>query len=164
LRAYFTNLESDFVVPIVARYGLRLDEIDTNQWYSLQLYYDIDKEIYQGINGSEALVAIGKATIANMLSRSSYVDLEDYLLNGLTTLAARDFIRNVPETFGFFVSKIAPNRFRLQSNLPAANETIYGAVWEACRMLKHPDQTFTLIPVEGFPGNDICATFEVQLG
>jgi len=161
VKSYFDNLESDMFLPVLERHNLRPNEMSDDQWYPLQVYYDIDKEIYKGVNGASALVAIGKATMANLLSRTTYTTLEDYLVNGLGTIAGRSFIRNVPDSFGFVVTKIGNKHFHIKSNMPSANESIYGSLWEACRLLKGEKETFRINPIIGYPGNDISATFEV---
>ena len=162
VKSYFHNLERDIFAPVLERYGLSLDSIGDEDWYPLQLYYDIDKEIYNGANGSSALVAIGKATMANLLSLVSYESLEDYLTNGLNSIATRAFIRNVPSDFGFIVTKLDAQKYQVKSNIPSANESAYGSLWEACRLLKQEDEKFVVKAVEGYPGNDICATFEIS--
>lgn len=161
VKSYFNNLEQDVFLPVLEKHHLKRDEIEDGGWYPLQLYYDIDMEIYKGLNGSSALVAIGKATMANLLARVSYKSLEDYLLNGLSTISGRSFIRNVPAEFGFVVTKIGEKHFHIKSNMPSANESIYGSLWEACRLLKEENETFRINPIIGYPGNDVSATFEV---
>lgn len=162
VKSYFNNLEESIVLPVLERHNLRVDTMDDGDWFPLQLYYDIDKEIYNGANGSNALVAIGKATMANLLSRTTYKGIEDYLVNGLSTIAGRSFIRNVPANFGFIVTKVEDKRYHVKSNLPSANESVYGSLWEACRLLRAEGESFTVTPVAGYPGNDISATFEIS--
>ncbi len=164
VKGYFHNLERDIVAPVLGRYNIDPEKISDGEWYPLQLYYDIDKEIYKGPNGSTALVAIGKATMANLLSLVTYKTLEDYITQGLNSIATRSFIRNVPSNFGFIATKLDHQRYQVKSNMPAPNESIFGSLWEACRLLKKETESFSVIPVEGYPGNDICATFEIKWG
>jgi len=164
VKSYFENLERDVVAPVLGRYNLEVGNINPDDWYPLQLYYDIDKEIYKDPNGSSALVAIGKATMANLLALLPYKTLEDYILHGLNSIATRSFIRNVPSNFGFIVTNLGHQHYRVKSNMPAPNESVFGSLWEACRLLKKENESFTVTPVEGYPGNDVCATLEIRWG
>lgn len=164
VKSYFVNLAQETFAPVLEKYDLHLEDIDEDEWYTLQLYYDIDMEIYKNSGGSSALVAIGKATMANLLSQLPYKSIGDYFDNGLNSIATRAYLRNVPAEFGFIVSKLGEKHYRISSNLPASNETVYGSLWEACRILSQEGESFTVKPVEGYPGNDICATFEVYWG
>lgn len=163
VKVYFSNLESNIINPVLEKHGLSLDSIQDDQWYPLQMYYDIDAEIFKGPNGASALVAIGKASMANLLSTGAYTSIEDYLDNGLNSITSRGYTRNVPPTFGFIVTRLGEKHYQVKSNIPAANETVYGSLWEACRLLKKDSEKFVVKPVHGFPGNDICATFEIEL-
>ncbi len=163
VKVYFSNLESHIVEPVLKRHGLSLDMIQDDQWYPLQMYYDIDAEILKSPSGSSALVAIGKASMANLLSTGAYASIEDYLSTGLNSITTRGYVRNAPPTFGFIVTKLGEKHFQVKSNLPASNETVYGSLWEACRLLKQEGENFVVRPTEGYPGNDICATFEIEI-
>lgn len=162
VKGYFNNLQQDSIQPILDQYNLKSEDIDDNGWYPLQTLYDVDKEIYKQPGGNLNLVAVGKAIASNVLD-SSITDLEEFLnvhLNRTATTA----IRNVPEGFGYIVEKIGHQHYRITSNVPTSNDTVYGYLWEVCRLLKKPTEEFVLTPISGYPGNQEAAVLEVKWG
>ncbi|MEL6309328.1 MAG: hypothetical protein AAFN11_18510 [Chloroflexota bacterium] len=162
VRANFTNLVPEIWNPILEKYDLKASDIDDNAWYPYQLALDLTRQVANQPGGQSALVANGKS-IAENLNTDEIKDIEDFLTVWMERIV-KSALRNIPDDMGYIVEKVDDQHFRVASNIPADNDTIYGYMWESCRRLVKAREKFTVRPVSGYPGNKERAVFEVKWG
>jgi len=162
VRANFTNLVPEVWNPILEKYDLKESDIDDNAWYPYQLALDLTREVAMQQGGTSALVANGKS-LAQSLNTDEIKDVEEFLTVWMERIV-KSALRNIPDDMGYVITKLGDKHFRVASNMPADNDTIYGYMWESCRRLMKENEIFTVRPVSGYPGNKESAVFEVTWG
>ncbi|MEO1442915.1 MAG: hypothetical protein AAFV33_21120, partial [Chloroflexota bacterium] len=83
----FESLAKEQVDPILKTHNLSRDDIQPDGWYSLQLYYDLNKQMYDKPGGPMTLVAIGKATAANVTDPAAIGSVENFVTQELNRAA-----------------------------------------------------------------------------
>ncbi|MEO1254259.1 MAG: hypothetical protein AAFY41_05145 [Bacteroidota bacterium] len=163
LKGYFDIFTPTITKPILKEHGLTAETIHDEHWYPLQIGYDIEKAGFGDSTIGMDSVAMGKMVASTIIESDTMPDLETYLtvyINQITVIS----LRNIPDELGYIVEKIAEKDYRITSNVPSTNEAVFGFMWESCRLLKEPDETFFVHPISGYPGNQERIVLEVKWG
>lgn len=162
MMAWFDNLGMDTISPILAKYHLTAEDIQPENWYPFSIFDDIYKAVYHSPGGSTALVAVGKASAENLVSRETVHSAENWLENVLPP-ETHTFTRNVPEGYGFRIEKVSEGNYRFINNTGIPNDLIYGYLWEGLRILVPEPKDFTVAPISGYyRDSPEGAVFEVR--
>lgn len=157
----FDTLAQDQIDPILEQHNLRKRDIRENEWYPLQLYYDLYRAIYSAPGGSQNLVAVGKSMAQGLIDSQQVNSIDDFLTNVLNSLT-EGLVRNTPKDYGYLVDRLDTNYYQVMNNTGASNDLIFGFIWESVRMLS-AGRSFKVAPVEGYyQDSPEGATFRVE--
>lgn len=162
IEGFFETLTQDVLDPILERYNITRSNFDPQKWYPLQVMYDITQEGV--VNGDYNVeTAMGKAVAADIIQMYGLRDLTEFFEKDLNEVAV-SAIRNVPVGFGYNVTKLGHQYYHVQINLPSADYTVYGYVWEVMRLLRREGENFQVIPESGFGVGNTPGSFEAKWG
>ncbi|MGB7338366.1 MAG: hypothetical protein WBC91_05695 [Phototrophicaceae bacterium] len=156
LMAYLNNLAHNITEPILEQYGFDVSNIDVDQWYPNQMFLDIEQTIYQNGDGSNALVAIGKAAVENYIPPKGVKTLEDAIMALPSVYTTNQ--RNLPDGYGWIIEKKAENHFVFTNNTGTSNHGAYGYVWALCQRMRPLDAKVKVIPLKGFEAGSLEPT------
>lgn len=145
------NLTPEVTDEIFQRHHLSPDEVLHDEWYPTTIVDDLYREILQQPNGPQALVAMGKAGVHMYIERLELTSVEEsfHKLSNISNLTVRD----VPEGYGYQSEKLGERHYRIRNNTATPNDLLYGAIWELMRVLTPEDQSFTVVPISGYPSS-----------
>ncbi|MGB7339165.1 MAG: hypothetical protein WBC91_09760 [Phototrophicaceae bacterium] len=140
------NLARNVTDPIMEAHGLT--DIDDEKFYPASVMDAIYREIFDGGNGSQPFVAMGRAsakTTLDFIKPESPNDVLDNIHNVFTA-----YLRNMPEGFGIIVNDLGDNTFNVWNNTQVPNDLIYGFLWECIKETTPRGQQFSLIPSDDY--------------
>lgn len=160
IRGVFENLADEQLAPILAEYNLSKDALDDEAWYSLQLYFDLYREIHNANSGYMHLVSIGKAIAANVTDPAAIGDLDTFV-NQTLNETATTVIRNTPPGYGYIIEELGENHYAITNNTGSSNDLVYGYIWESVRLIAGK-RSFNFKPMKNYPSDQVGATFELS--
>lgn len=159
LVGYFDNLASHQLDPVLERYGFSKETFDPQGWYPMQTMFDLVVEANPHDDHTVA-VALGKAVAETMLFVLDVPDTTRFIETYIQ-LPHEQFHRNIPEGYGYLVTKLDEGHYYLKNNTPHSTSGFYGYLWEALRRLTDGKFTLRLLDSSDFV-TDRPATFEVM--
>lgn len=160
---WFDNLRAEVVAPILDKYDLHSNELDPEKWYDAKIFDELHAEIYRTQGGSEAFVAIGKATGDLLINPDQIQSTEWFLEQGLNMMMTGNF-RNMPDGYGINHKNLGPSHYYIINQIAAPDDLIYGFLWSALGKLVPKPSRFVLKPIKNYNPSELSvgATFEVK--
>lgn len=161
LIAWANNMVSDVTQPIMHRHDVVVDEIDPDGWYDAEVMDRLCHAIHRAPNGSQALVAMGKANAAYDIELAEYRDVIDYFERINTVIET--ILRNFPQGYGLFAQQHGDTHWQVLNNTNLANDFVYGSIWEHMRLLAPRTARFNVRPMhEQGRDDEAPGLFEVK--
>lgn len=157
---FFDNLASHQLDPVLAKHGFTQESFDPQAWYPLQFLLDLADEANP--NDDHVIgVALGKALAQRLINMLNVPDAQTFVEVSLNQV--QEVVnRNIPEEFGYQITKIDEGHYLVHNNTPFSNNGIYGYLWEAMRILVGTEGTFSVRLTEDTDFDAATpATFEV---
>jgi len=161
--AFSQNLQAELIKPILPKHSL--DDIDPDQWYPAQSWFDALKEIHETMGGqsSQALVALGKQVVESATMPPEIQTIAD-VLKALNIIHHIN-IRNVHPEEGYTLEQLGDQHYRIYVNTPSTTYGIYGYLWGMCARYCGDDEDFELEIVDN-PNSEVHPgmAFELKWG
>jgi hypothetical protein len=132
------NINYEQIEPILKKY--KLDQIDPERWYPAQTLFNIYREVAEGDNGDENLMAIGVKAAETAVLPPEVTTLEAFLQ--LIDPAYRMNFRNISDDDSYKVLAMEPGYARVANNTPTPDHAAYGILWGFARMLTGRNSDF----------------------
>lgn len=161
LMGLFDSQESALIDPILEHYNLRKENVDPEQWYPLAAFYELQDGLGLVPDYTSADVASGKAIMADMIRVFEVRDLETFL-NGGWNAMTHQLVRHAPADFGYPVKQVGERHYLILNNTSSSNYFVYGALWEAARLLRPIGSDFSLKVVQNLMSEREGAIFELK--
>lgn len=157
---YFDNLTSYQLDPVIERYGLNAEAFDPQAWYPMQVLFDVVAEANPD-NDYTVGVALGKAVGESILRMLDIPDATSFLETYIHVVPSQVH-RNLPEGYGFNITKIDEGHYWVMNNTPHSTSGVYGYLWEVMRnLVPSGDFIVQLVNNSDFIA-DVPATIEVK--
>ena len=164
LLATFGSVKKEEIGPIFKKHGLDPALINPNQWYPVQPFFDVFKDIATGdANISENLVALGM-TVGDTFPLPPVINsFRDFMQN---IHAAYDIAtRNRAPNDGYQVQFLSENHVVITDNTPFPSDFFFGLLWGFARRLLPKEQKFSVVPRQTASiDNDDASVFEITWG
>lgn len=158
---WVNNLEGEMTRPIFKRFNLDANDINPKGWYSLDIIAQLYAAIQGSPNGSNALVAMGKASAPPVVAMMQFTSPQDFIKRSREPFVAS--LRNIPDEYGFLINKINKHTYDVTNNTIVPNSMIYGYIWGVMAELRNSIESFAVRPISGYEdGGNVGATFEVS--
>ncbi len=141
LLPFINNLNADMIRPILAKHNLT--EINPEQWYTLQRWLDVLKDLSTQDESMFNFVAIGLAVgeTAPLPPGIEQVPFEVFFLNMYPQAYKMQFRNTIPGTVS--VEKVADKHLLFKIDNPFPPDLVYGAIFGLAKRLMPASAQYT---------------------
>ncbi|HEX2621191.1 MAG TPA: hypothetical protein VHL11_13615 [Phototrophicaceae bacterium] len=140
---FFETILAQDIDPILQKHGLSLSTFDPNQWYRMQTVLNVMQDVYASDNNvSQKLVSMGIRAAETFPIPPEAHTVKEAIQAAISM--ADQMYRNVPRGFGQSIHVSGDRHLQMFSNVPFADDSVYGAFWGIIKRYKPEGNAFVM--------------------